>query len=114
MGRYLPVLISIKEANEFPAYLHLQGMKGHLFITWHFHAHDFTRVKTGMLSYPQSSIWKAGTGEREIKNCDLLGVAQFTAKSTTCTRLEATNWQERAISGIKLFPNVQLIKWLVD
>jgi len=37
----------------------------------------------------------------------------YTAKSVTFIRITATNRQERAIWGIKLLPNVQLIKQMV-
>ena len=66
-----------------------------------------------MLSYPQSSIWKAGTGEREIKNCYLPVVQSSTTNSATCIPIAGMNRRELGISGLKLFPNVQLIKQLV-
>ena len=49
----------------------------------------------------------------EIKNCYLPVVRPFTTKSVTFIRITATNRQERCISGVKLLPSPQLIKWLV-
>jgi len=41
------------------------------------------------------------------------GVRPSTTKSATYSRITATNRQERCISGVKLLPSPQLIKWLV-
>ena len=49
----------------------------------------------------------------EIKNCYLPVVHSFTTKPATCILVTSPNRQERGIPGIKLLPNVQLIKQLV-
>jgi hypothetical protein len=50
----------------------------------------------------------------EIKNRYLHVVEPYTTNSVRFIRITATNRQERGISGIKLLPNLQLIKRLVD
>jgi hypothetical protein len=50
----------------------------------------------------------------EIKNRYLHVVQPYTTKSVSLIRITATDRQERGLSGIKLLPNLQLIKRLVD
>tara|TARA_B100000809_G_scaffold89191_1_gene87644 strand:- start:38 stop:205 length:168 start_codon:yes stop_codon:yes gene_type:complete len=49
----------------------------------------------------------------EIKNRYLPVVQPSTTKSVTFIRITSTNRQELGILGIKLLPNVQLIKQLM-
>jgi len=53
-----------------------------------------------------------GTGVQEIKNRYLPGVRPSTTNSATCRHKSDSNRQEWGIPGIKLFPNLQLIKRL--
>jgi len=65
-----------------------------------------------MLSYPMICRFSIGVEVQEIKNCYLPDVRPSTAKSATCILVTATKRQEWGIPGIKLLPNLQLIKRL--
>ncbi|MCS5661647.1 MAG: hypothetical protein NZ842_14725, partial [Dehalococcoidia bacterium] len=58
---------------------------------------------------PNSTRWKSN----KFKNCYLPIVQPSTTNSATCIPIAGMNRRELGISGLKLFPNVQLIKRLV-
>jgi len=62
---------------------------------------------------PACSTVAARAKSNKIKDRYPPGVRPSTTNSATCIPITATNRQERDISGIKLLPNLQLIKRLV-
>ena len=71
----------------------------------------WTGIKANLNSSPDGSAKMEFSPE--IKNRYLPVVQPSTTKSVTFIRITSTNRQELGILGIKLLPNVQLIKQLV-